>query len=361
MFGRKKKISPGRGTSKAFMLGRPLLIVENSSQQIRFIPRKEIPPASPVHFPAKEPFTILGINPNASYSDVIEAASSKVNDWFSYLPDTGEYEREQASLRDALSILENRQSFTQYRSFARKYDQSRKELSRSRIQRMFAKTIISQAPELRKRQKIRDMQSGGILAVSLLVSIVLLIVVLTIPVGGVTILGLSLFANTLFIAWGPFAIIPIAALIGLGGLGAYWYKQYKDVFLDLQGYLGQVMDYVEAMAYAVEDIFLLDGFRLFQESSSEFCVNKERIQQDRDDFMSEFVKRYVEKFVIRLSSTISEYGSDQSMKTEQFFALLADHPGEVQQCFQHAFSDMVIEMQSVLLRLETGTTIGEMA
>ena len=357
----KKKMRQSRSIQKIFILGRPLLVVDQNSQDIRFIPRELIPPGSPAHFLAMEPFTILGISPHASYADISETAGTKAVAWFLVLPDTGEYAREQASLHNAVNILGNRQSCAQFRSFTRSYDQSRKSYSRSKIQRRFAHAIIGNATGLRKRQTIRNIQSGSILGVSLLVSLVMLIVVMTLPVGGVTILGFTLFANTLISAWGPFAIMPIAAVAGLGVLGAYWYKRHKDVFLELQGCLGLVMDHMEAMAYAIEDVFLLDGFRLFQEDSSVFRINKVRIQQDRDAIMSEFVERYVEVFVSRLSSMISERESTARMNAEQLFTFIADHPGEVQQCFQHAFSDLVIKMRAALLQLEAETTIRKVA
>jgi hypothetical protein len=355
----KIRMRQARGVPKSSMLGRELLLVDQNSQDIHLIPLEQIPPGSPFHFPAMEPFTILGIDPRASFTDTTETASSKAAAWFSGLPDTKEFAREQESLRKAASILGNRHSCTQYRSFARIYDKSRKRISRSRIERSFVKTIIGHAPGLRKRQTIKNMKSDGILSVSLLVSLVLLIVVLTVPVGGVTIFGYTLFAQTLIVAWGPFAIIPIVALAGLGGLGAYWYKKNEDVFLELQVYFRQVMDHMEAMAYAVEDIFLLHSFHLFQEDSSAFRINKTRIQQARDDFIFKFVERYVEEFVVRLSKMIQKYESDQRMSPEQFFMLLADHPGEVQQCFKHTFSELVIEKRTDLLQLEMDTIKGE--
>lgn len=352
LFTKKKRKKQSQGATKVFMLGRPLLVVDYDLQDIRFIRRSQIPLGSPTHFFSLEPFTILGINPRVSYADITNTAIAKADIYCSSLPDKDEYAREKEALRNAVNILGNQQSCIQYRSFARKYDQSRQMLSGSKMERRFAKAIIGHAPGLRKLQTIRNSKSGGILAVSLLVSLVLLIVVLTIPVGGVAIFGFTFFASTLIAAWGPLAILPVVALVGLGGLGAYWYKQHKDVFVELQGYLGQILDYMEAMAYSVEDIFLMQGFRLFQRDPTAYRFDQERIQKTRDEFISDFVEKYVEAFVDRLSSMITEREIDENMNPEQFFEFLADNPGEVQQCFLLALSELMIEKRTTFYQLE---------
>ena len=255
-----------RRSKKAFILGRPLLVLDHNSLTIRFYSRELIPPRSPIHFPATEPFTILGINPSHSYADTIESIRRKATEWHTVLPTTEEYGRESSAIHTAENILSDQRTFIRYQSFARKYDQSRKNLSRSKIHRQFAKAIISGTPALRKRQTIRNTQSGGILSVSLLVSIVLLIVVFTIPAGLVSILGFTLLADTIFVTWGPFALVPIATLAAVGTLGAYWYKQHKDVFVELQASLGQDMDYIEAMVYAIEDRYFMRQLRTLPDS-----------------------------------------------------------------------------------------------
>lgn len=191
LFTKKKRKKQSQGATKVFMLGRPLLVVDYDLQDIRFIRRSQIPLGSPTHFFSLEPFTILGINPRVSYADITNTAIAKADIYCSSLPDKDEYAREKEALRNAVNILGNQQSCIQYRSFARKYDQSRQMLSGSKMERRFAKAIIGHAPGLRKLQTIRNSKSGGILAVSLLVSLVLLIVVLTIPVGGVAIFGFT--------------------------------------------------------------------------------------------------------------------------------------------------------------------------
>ena len=167
----KMLLKTRRRSKKAFILGRPLLVLDHNSLTIRFYSRKLIPPRSPIHFPATEPFTILGINPSHSYADTIESIRRKATEWHAVLPTTEEYGRESSAIHTAENILSDQRTFIRYQSFARKYDQSRKNLSRSKIHRQFAKAIISGTPALRKRQTIRNTQSGGILSVSLLVSI----------------------------------------------------------------------------------------------------------------------------------------------------------------------------------------------
>lgn len=323
-----------------------------------FLARQSIPPPHAVHFPATEPFTVLGISPRATYADVDRLSSSRSSLWLEHLCEEATFNRERQAISDAKSILGDRHSCTQYRSFARSYDKSRRPLSRGKLQRQFAHAVVSHAPALRKRQNLHDIRSGGIFGVSLLISIVLLIVVLTIPIGGLSIFGFTLFAQTLIAAWGPFAIIPAAALIALGGLGAYWYRQHKHIFKELQSYLAQVMDHMEAMAYSVEDRFLLLGFRLFQKDSTSFHVNKAQVQKARDAIMSEFVAQYTAAFVERLSMVVQETQQAAQMRVEDFFAFLAEHPAEVQNCFHSTFSELVINQPTASAQLEAAICKG---
>ena len=92
------------------------------------------------------------------------------------------------------------------------------------------------------------------------------------------------------------------ALVALGGLGAYWYKQHKEVFVELQGCLGNVLEQMEALAYAVEDVFMLHEFHLYKKDSSRYKLREKDIRKRRDDILAEFVKRYVEVFTRKLSS-----------------------------------------------------------
>jgi len=228
----------------------------------------------------------------------------------------------------------------------------KKHLSRASIQRRFAKAIVRLSPSLRNRQTIRDLQSGGIVGLSLLIATVLLVVVLTVPVGGVTILGLTLFAKTLIVAWGPLALIPIAALLALGGCGAFWYKKHKDVFRELQDYLCEVIEHMESMAYAIEDIFFLYSFQLFQEDSSVLHEKKSGIRKTCDDFMTQFISEYVDSFIDRLSRVATDQCGKGDMSPESFFQFLSLHPGETQQCFQQSFSGLLIDNKNSLLQLE---------
>lgn len=349
-----KRRARERGPANPSITGRPLLVVDPASKELRFLTRSEIPPAAPAHFLAMEPFTILGIDPSCSFDNATEIAAKRAVAWEQTIPDNVEYALEQASLRLATNILGDRQCYVQYLSFARQtYDRSRKSLSRYKIRRMFAHGVLARAPVLLKRQTIRNIQAGGIFGVSLLASLVLLLVVLTIPVGGVTILGFTVFATTLFTAWGPLAIMPIAALAALGGLAAFWYRKHHDILLDLQGCLGQVMEYMEAIACSAEDIFLLRSFRLFQLDSTEFRLDRRRIEQMRDAVLADFVKDYVGAFVNRLSSMISKAESGQRMMPERFFELLAAHPGEVRGCFERTLYELVVEKRANLLKIDS--------
>ena len=345
--GRKRK------SSKAMILGRPFLVLDNNSLSIRFCSRDLIPPRSPAHFPATEPFTILGINPGHSYTDTIENMRRKTAEWLSVLPSTEEYRREADAIHTAEKILGDQRSFIRYKSFARRYDASRKNLSKSKIHRQFAKAIIRSTPILRKRQTIRTTQSGGILSISLLISIVLLVAVFTIPAGVVSLLGVTLLSETIFVTWGPFAIVPIATLAAIGALGAYWYKQHKDVFVELQTSLGQDMDYIEAMVYAIEDRYFMRSYELFQADSSRFVLKKRHIEKARDVIMADFIKKYVSAFVSRLTDMIRKSEAAETISADQFFAFLENNPGEVQQCFQYSLFDLADTVQDTTLLLES--------
>ena len=330
------------------MLGRSLLIIDPRSHDIRFLSRGEIPPQLPVHVVAQEPFTILDINPRLDCSDITEITRSKSISWLECLPDNDDYAREIKLIRDAASILGNTRSCIQYKAFAKQYyeerdrhtsKEKRDRHTRKGMHRSFFKAIIAAAPELKRRQTISEIKAGGIFATSLLVSLILLIVVLTIPVGGISISGYAFFASTLFAAWGPAAIIPILAIVGLGGLVAYWYKQHNEVFKELQGCLEQVMDHqMVAIAYAIDDYYMLEAFDLFKNSSSEYRMHKKEIEEERDTFMTECVENYVENFIECLASKITDNEDERKMTPEQFFIFLEKNPGEIRQCFQHSFS-----------------------
>ena len=178
----KKGKGKAKHVQEPFMLGRQLIIVDQQSYEVRFLPRDKVPPLSPVHFPAKEPFTILGISPGLKASDVSVLAREKETSWLRCLPDVKEYDREISAIHDAVNILCDNRSCTLYKAFAKTYDKGRAQLSRSKIQRNFISALITMAPVLKKRQTSRNIESGGIFATSLLVAIVMLIVVLTIPV-----------------------------------------------------------------------------------------------------------------------------------------------------------------------------------
>jgi hypothetical protein len=347
------ELSSKRKSSKAWILGRPLLIIDHHSLSIRFYSRELIPPRFPVHFPATEPFTVLGITPGHSYVDTIEIIRRKAAEWLSVLPTTEEYGRETAAIRTAENILGDKQAFMRYQSFARKYEESRKNLSKSKIHRQFAKSIIQSTPVLGKRQTIRTTQSGGILSVSLVVSILMLVAVFTIPVGVFSILGATLLSETIFLTWGPFALVPIATLVAVGALGAYWYKRHKDVIVELQASLGQVMDYVEAMVYAIEDRYFIRSYELFQAGSSSFVTKKKHIEKARDAIMADFIKKYVSAFVSRLADMIRKSEAADTISADQFFAFLENNPGEVQQCFQYSLFDLAEVVQDTTLLLES--------
>lgn len=350
LFSAKNK--KARHIQEPFMLGRQLIIVDPQSYVVRFLPRDQIPPQIPVHFPAKEPFTILGISSRLKPADVCTLARDKERAWLSCLIDVNEYEREVSAIHDAADILGDNRSCILYKAFAKKYHKGRTQLSRSKIQRNFISALITMAPVLKKRQTSRNIESGGIFATSLLVAIVMLIAVLTIPVGGISILGFSLFANSLFVAWGPAAIIPAIAFIALGGLGAYWYKQHKEVFVELQVCLGYVLEQMEALAYAVEDVFMLHEYHLYQDNSSNYKLREKDIRKRRDAILAKFVEHYVEVFTRKLSSMMSDGEEDQQMSPEQFFAFITNNPEEIRQCFHHSLSELLIENRNDLLTSE---------
>ena len=309
--------------------------------------RHEIVPSRPTHFPASEPYTILGLDPEDAYAAVNESASTKVELWSKVLVDHVEYARELSSLKHAVQILGNRESFFRYRSFVRKvYDPSRKEITSSRIQRMFAAAVVNCVPDLREQDTIRDIQAGSIFGLSVLIGLMLLIAVITIPVGGVVVFGTAFFAKTLLVAWGPWAILPALAVVAVGGAAVYWYREHRDVFDQLHVGLGKAMDQVEALAVALEDVFLLRGFQLFEKDAAQFRAWRKVADKERDSLVADFIKSYVRVFVDRLSSLIVGVEGSKKMGPEEFFSFLSEHPREVQACFLTSLYDLVSRQQS---------------
>lgn len=334
-------------------MGRLLLLVDPDAEELRFVTRDEVPATRPVHFPASEPYTILGIDPDEGCVAVGELAPTKVDKWLRTLTDQGEYAREHASLRHALDILGNRESFFRYRGFVKKvYDPSRKAITRAKVQRMFAKAIVSCAPDLRRRETIREIQAGGIFGISVLIGLMLLIAVMTIPVGGVVVLGSPFFATTLFVAWGSWAILPALAVITVGGAATYWYRKHRDVFLEIHDSLGEVMQQIEALAAALEDVFLLQGFHLYEKDAAEFRQWRRGLEEKRNVVVTDFVRRYVSAFVECLSSVIANVESGKKMGPEEFFVFLAEHPSEVRICFRQTLYDLISRQQSAWPSIE---------
>ena len=109
----KKK--PKNGSEAPSIAGRPLLLPDPLSEELHLVSRDVIPPPRQALFVAREPFTILGIDPSTDHSAIAAAASSKVDEWLKLLGDQAEYEREWKSLENAHRILSHRESLFRYR------------------------------------------------------------------------------------------------------------------------------------------------------------------------------------------------------------------------------------------------------
>lgn len=333
----KTKRDNSRSTT---IIGRPLLVVDTSCGTFDFLSREAIPPVTPHRFHASEPFTILGINPISSFSDISALAQERGKSWHALLGKSTEFQRERTAIDSAVNILHESQSCAQYRAFAKSYACSRKRFSRKKICLKLARAVLNQSPALVTRQRIIDLKTGGIFSVPLLISIALLIAILTIPMGGVTILGIAFFASTIMAAWGPFAILPIVVLLALGGLGAYWYRQFNHVFCDLQDNLSRVIDIMEAMSHAVEDVFFLQEFKTFQSDSRRFRVNQRKIHDEISACIDSFIVDLIAAFIKRLSALVQRDEGQEKMTPEAFFTFLKSHPGELRECFQQTLSQV---------------------
>ena len=346
----KKK--PKEGSEASSIAGRGLLLADPLSEELHLVSRDGIPPPRQAHFVAGEPFTILGIDPSTDHSEIAAAASVKVEEWLKLLGNQAEYERERKSLENADRILSHRESLFRYRGFVKKvYDPSRKPITLGKLQRSFAKAIVSCVPELRSRQTLHDVQAGVGFGFSVLIAAVLLVAVLTIPVGGVAVLGFALFTKTLIVAWGPLAILPALAVLTTGGLAAYWYHQHADVFRKIHEVLGEAFQQIEALGGAIEDVFLLRGFDLLEKDSTEFHGWRRQAEKKRDELLELFIAKFVEAFVDQLVVVLSQAHQGTEMSADEFFQFLADHPREVRSSFKRALYVLVIEHQEDLLRL----------
>ena len=346
----KKK--PKNGSEAPSIAGRPLLLADPLSEELHLVGRDGLPPPRQAHFVAGEPFTILGVDPTADHSEIAATASAKFDLWLKLLGDQAKYKREWKSLENAHRILSHRESLFRYRGFVKKvYDPSRKQVTLAKLQRSFAKAIVSCVPELRSRQTIHDVQAGVGFGFSVLIAAVLLVAVLTIPVGGVAILGFALFTKTLIIAWGPFAILPALAVMASGGLAAYWYHQHADVFRKIHEVLGEAFQQIGALGGAIEDVFLLRGFDLLEEDSTKFHGWRRQAEKKRDELLELFITKFVGAFVDQLVAVLSQAHQGKEMSAEEFFQFLADHPHEVRTSFKRALYVLVIEHQEEFLPL----------
>lgn len=329
----------------ASILGRPLLVFDRSRCVSQFLSRNDIPSAFPMHCVASEPFTLMGINPDAKKSDIIKNARQSSEKWLTTLPNVPEYERERTGIKKAVEILSTEAIITQYRGFAKDYEQKRKKFSRDDIVSLIMKKIVSQSPTLRKRWRDGKRKSSGIFGSSFLVSIAFLIALFTVHVGGVTILGFTLFSTTLFAYLGPLALLPISVLLLFGGFMAHLYKQHTDVFRELHKYLSPVIVKIEAVAYAVEDVFFLQRFEVFRHDSTEIRKHQKEMYSYRDKFMKDFIGAYTEAFNKELSRLVQEHEGKEQMTADCFFSILRNHPGELEKCFQQPFVSQVTKLQ----------------
>jgi hypothetical protein len=163
-----------------------------------------------------------------------------------------------------------------------------------------------------------------------------LVAVLTLPLGGLSILGYVLFAKTLFAAWGPLAFIPSFVLITIGGFSAYWYRKQKHVFQELVEYFQHNVRILEALAFAVEDSYLLQTFLLKQSEPDTFRVNQRAIKKAIATHMDKIIHGFLQDFIRNLAEFTEKHADSDKMDIRAFYQLLEDHPGEVEKCSEAA-------------------------
>jgi hypothetical protein len=348
----KKK--PKNGSEASSIAGRPLLLADPRAEELSFMVGDEIPPPLPVHFPASEPYTILGIDPETPHDAVASIASARAGAWLKVLAYHAEYERERASITAALQILGQRQTIFRYRSFIRTtYDPARTDVTPAKLQRAFAAAIISCAPELRRRQTLKDVQAGIGFGSSLLIAAVLLVGVVTVPIGGITLLGFPLFAKTALIAWGPIAILPALGVLSAGALAAYWYHQHADVFLQIHESLSEALQQIAALGAALDDVYLLRCFHLFERTPEEFHKQQRLAEQERNTVLEIFIGEFVRAFVDELVVSLSQVGLSTEMNSDELFQYLKDHPAEVRSCFKRVLYGTAVDPELKLLCLKS--------
>ena len=356
---RARKRAKPKAKSKPPLIGRPLMVTGPDGRDMRFLSRTGIPPESPAHFTASEPFTVLGISPRASARDITALAGKRGRQWLALLPNTKKWDVERRTVRQAMDLLKDRSSCMEYRAFARSTSDPENRVSRDVLQRKIARMIVQEMPGLRDRQKIRDLKSGGLVGLSFLSSLVLLIVVLTLPVGGVTVLGLTVLTTTLIASWGPLALLPAAAILALGGLGAYYYKKHSQVFRELQSFMQEIIGRMEVMVQAAEDVFLLHAYRCYQEDRESFVNHYASVKKIHDRFLDERIRDWVRDLVGRLGSLMEEQSGGNKMRPEDFFSFLSDHPAEVHAVFEETAMKRITGVRTDLNQLDTDLNQGE--
>ena len=144
-------------------IGRPLLVRDESSARSHFLEGHNVPPAYSCIFFAQEPFTILGISPQLSASDIANMAKTQSQKWKERL------QTADTTYRDSLiRIIEQAEHILceqciPYRAFAKKYASLGRRYSKSHIRKAFFKALIHSAPGLRRRQTFKNFKVGGIL------------------------------------------------------------------------------------------------------------------------------------------------------------------------------------------------------
>lgn len=341
----------GKAKQTPKSIGRPLLVWSFKANAWRFLRRSETPPNDPCLFIAREPFTILGIDPRASRKTIAAELTQKQRVW-KLRTNSREIPAQyraamNGAIDDAVAVLTN--DCLRYRAFARHYTAQLTQVTPERIQKKMFQAVLKSCPEMRKREALRKVKGGGIFSASMLAAFVLAIVIMSVPVGGFTIFGLTLFAATIIASWGPIALLPSLTIGVLGAVGAYYYRRHRNVFAELQAALGSQVAYLEEVGRSFEDRLMLSLYGCYVQDSRSYTAQLDQMRSQLVSQMDETIAQLVREAVSTISQLVTETTDAEHLTAETFLKGLGSNPDLMRQALATAVGSQMKELTTLKL------------
>lgn len=325
------------------LIGRPLLVLHLKTYTWRFIRRSDIPPEEPCVFIAREPFTVLGIDPRTSRATIANLARQKQQEWIACMASKSVPARHRHAMTtrvdQAVAILT--QDCLRYRAFARHYRAQLTQITPERIQKKVFHAILNAYPKLGKRDALHQMKGGGIFSGSMLAAAVLAIVVMSMPVGGFTLFGFTLFATTITASWGPLAFFPSLTIALLGAVGAYYYRRHRNVFREMRNALSFQLAYLEEVARSLEDHFMLALCASHKKENPAYVAHLKDLREYLPRQMDIITTELVNRALARMAEVAAEISDSQRLTADTFLEGLGRNPELMREALGAAVTDQI--------------------